>query len=118
MEIDNMMRDFEQRLAYQGLNLEGYLQMVGKTEDEIRDNYRTQATEAIKTRLVLEAVKNAEKIEATEKEIDEKIEEMAKNYGKKAEELKENENLKNYIKEGIEAEKAIEFIVENAKIKK
>ena len=67
---------------------------------------------------MLEAIKKAEKIEATEKEIEEKIEEMAKNYGKSADELKENENLKNYIKEGIETEKAIEFIVKNAKFKK
>ena len=44
------------------------------------------------------------------------MEEMAKNYGKKVEELSENENLKNYLKEGIESEKALEFIVENAKI--
>ena len=42
---------------------------------------------------------------------------MAKNYGKKVEDIKDNENLKNYIKEGIEAEKSIDFIVKNAKIK-
>ena len=66
---------------------------------------------------VVEAIKNAEKIEATEEEIKAKMEEMAENYGKKVEELSENENLKKYIKDGIEAEKTIEFIVENAKIK-
>ena len=42
---------------------------------------------------------------------------MAKSYGKKVEEIKDNENLNKYIKEGIESEKAIEFIVKNAKIK-
>ena len=117
-EIENMMKDFEQRLAYQGLNMEQYLKMSGRTEEEIKKEYEPQAIEAIKSRLVLEAIKKAEKIEATEKEIEEKIEEMAKNYGKSADELKENENLKNYIKEGIETEKAIEFIVKNAKFKK
>ena len=105
-EIENMMKDFEQRLAYQGLNMEQYLKMSGRTEEEIKKEYEPQAIEAIKSRLVLEAIKKAEKIEATEKEIEEKIEEMAKNYGKSADELKENENLKNYIKEGIETEKA------------
>ena len=40
---------------------------------------------------------------------------MAKNYGKKAEELENNENIKEYIKQGIENEKAINFLVENAK---
>ena len=98
--------------------MEQYLKMSGRTEEEIKKEYEPQAIEAIKSRLVLEAIKKAEKIEATEKEIEEKIEEMAKNYGKSADELKENENLKNYIKEGIETEKAIEFIVKNAKFKK
>ena len=46
------------------------------------------------------------------------MKEMAESYGKKVEELKENENLAKYLKEGIETEKAIEFIVENAKITK
>ncbi len=117
LEVDNMMKDFEQRLAYQGLNIDQYCSMLGKTEEEIRKDYEPQAQEAIKSRLVLEAIKNAEKIEATEEEIKAKMEEMAENYGKKVEELSENENLKKYIKDGIEAEKTIEFIVENAKIK-
>lgn len=115
LEVDNMLKDFEQRLAYQGLNLEQYLNMIGRTEEEMRKEYEPQATEAIKSRLVLEAIINAEKIEASEEEIKEKIEEMAKNYGKKVEELSQNENLKKYIDEGIKSEKALEFIVENAK---
>ena len=44
------------------------------------------------------------------------MEEIAKNYGKKVEELSENENLKKYLEEGIKSEKALEFIVENAKV--
>ena len=47
-----------------------------------------------------------------------KMEEMAKNYGKNVEDINGNESLKSYIKEGIESEKAIEFIVKNAKFKK
>ena len=118
MEIDNMLKDIEQRLSYQGLKLEQYLQMMGKKEEDIRKDYEPQAIEGIKSRLALEAVIKAEKIEATEKEIDEKLEEMAKNYGKENDdEFKKNENVRNYIKQGIESEKAIDFLVENAKIK-
>ena len=111
-EVENMMKDFEQRLSYQGLNLDQYLKMIGKTEEEMKKEYEPQAIEAIKSRLVLEAIIKAEKIEASEDEIKAKMEEMAKNYGKKVEEISENENLK---KEGIESEKALEFIVSNAK---
>ena len=115
LEIDNMLKDFEQRLAYQGLNLEQYLKMLGKTEEEIRKEYEPQAIEAIKSRLVLEAVIKAEKIEASEEEVKAKMEEMAKSYGKDVEELSKNENLKEYLAEGIKSEKALEFIVANAK---
>ena len=115
LEIDNMLKDFEQRLSYQGLNLEQYLKMIGRTEEEMRKDYEEQAKETIKSRLVLEAIINAEKIEAKEEEIDAKMQEMAKNYGKKVEELNKNENLKKYLSEGIKSEKALEFIVKNAK---
>lgn len=116
LEIDNMLKDFEQRLSYQGLNLEQYLKMIGKTEEEMRKEYEPQAIEAIKSRLVLEAIMKAEKIEASEEEIKAKMEEMAKSYGKDVEELSKNENLKNYLVEGIKSEKALEFIVNNAKV--
>jgi trigger factor len=91
--------------------------MMGKTEENIRKEYEPQAIEAIKSRLALEAIIEKEKIEVDEKELDEKLEEMAKNYGKTAEELKENENVVNYIKNGLVSEKAIEFLVSNAKMK-
>ena len=117
-EIDNMIKDIEQRLSYQGLKFEQYLQMMGKTEEDIRKEYEPQAIEGIKSRLALEAIIEAEKIEATEEDIDKKLKEMAKNYGKENdEEFLKNENVRNYIKQGLASEKAIEFLVENAKIK-
>ena len=117
-EIDNMVKDMEQRMSYQGLKLEQYLKMMNKTEEEFRKEYKPQAIEAIKSRLALEKVIKEEKIEASEREIKDKLEEMAKNYGRKAEELQENENIKDYIKQSIENEKAIDLLLENSKVKK
>ena len=51
LEVDNMLKDIEQRLSYQGLNMEQYLKMMGKTEQEIRKEYEPQAIDAIKSRL-------------------------------------------------------------------
>ena len=117
-ETENMLKDFEQRLSYQGLKLDQYLKMLGKTREEMEKEYEPQAIEGIKSRLAIEAVIKAEKIEADEKEIDEKLKEMAKNYGKENdEEFLKNENVRNYIKENITSEKAIDFLVKNAKIK-
>lgn len=117
LEVENMLKDIDQRLSYQGMSLEQYLQMIGKTEEDMKKDYEPQAVEAIKSRLTLEAVIKAEKIETSEEEIKAKLEEMATNYGKKVEEIENNENLKKYIKEGIESEKAIKVLVENAKTK-
>ena len=114
-EVDNMVNDMEQRMSYQGLKLEQYLKMLNKTEAEFKKEYEPQAIEAIKSRLALEAIIKAEKIEATDADVKEKLEEMAKNYGKTAEELEKNDSIKEYIKQGIENEKAINFLVENAK---
>ena len=116
-EIDNMMKDIETRLSYQGLKLDQYLQMIGKTEADMRKEYEEQAKTSVKSRMVLEAIVKAEKLEASEEEISAKIKEMAENYGKKAEELQDNEHLINYIKENMAVEKAIKFVVDNAKMK-
>ena len=116
-ELDNMVKEVETRLSYQGMNIESYLQMINKTMEEFRKEGEEQAKTAVKTRLVLEQIIKDEKIEPDEKKIDEKIEEMAKMYGKKKEELKENEHFVDYVKGALEQEEAITFIVDNAKIK-
>ena len=90
-------------------NLQLYVNLMNK--------YEEQAKTSVKSRLVLEAIVKAEKLEAEDEEVSEKIKEMAENYGRKAEELQDNEHLKNYIKENLASEKAIRFVVDNAKIK-
>ena len=117
VETENMEKDMESRLGYQGMNLDNYLQMIGKTRQEFRDEYKPQAEKQVKTRLVLEAIASDAKIEVTEEEISSKIAEMAKMYGQKEEDVKNNEHLINYVKENLKTEKTIEFIVSNAKIK-
>ena len=115
-EIDNILKEIDGRLAYQGLNLEQYLKMINKTEDDMRKEYEAQAAESVKTRLVLEAIVKEEKLEATDKDIEAKVKEMAANYGRNEDELLNNENLKEYLKNNITSEKAIQFIIDNAKV--
>ncbi len=118
-ETENMLKEVEQRLSYQGLKLDQYLQMMGKTKEEMEKEYEPQAIDAIKSRLAIEAIIKEEKIEATDKEVEEKLKEMAKNYGKENdEEFLKNENVKKYLKEALANEKTIDFLVENAKFKK
>ena len=112
-EIDNMVKDFENRLAYQGLKLDQYLQMVKKTNEEFRKEYEEQAKNSVKLRLVLEAISKAENISVEEKEKEEKLKDLAT----KEEELRKNEALMQYMDETMKTEKTIKFILDNAKIK-
>ena len=116
-ELDNMMKDINARLSYQGMNLENYLKMIGKTEADMRKEYQSQAETSVKSRLVLEAIAKDAKIEITEEEVTDKVKEMAEKYGKKEEELKDNEQFINYIKENLKTDKVIALIVDNAKRK-
>ena len=116
-QIDNMEQDISSRLSYQGMKFEQYLQMVGKTRQEFRDEYKEQAEKQVKTNLVLEAIMKDSKIEVTEEEIESKIKEMAEMYGQKEEEVKNNQNLRKYVEESLKTEKTIHYIVDNAKIK-
>ena len=77
LEIDNMQKDIEQRLSYQGMRFDDYLKMINKTTEEFRSEYKEQAERQIKSRLVLEAIAVDAKLEATDEEITSKIKEMA-----------------------------------------
>ena len=118
LEIDNIMQNLDQRLSYQGLNLDQYLKMMGKSEADFRKDYKEQAEKNVKTRLVLDQIVKDEKIKEDEKYIKDKIEEMAKQYNRKVEDLEKNEDLKNYLADSSKTEQAIDLIVKNAKISK
>ena len=110
-EVETMIRDMDQQLSYQGINLEQYLKIMNKTRKEIEDNYRAQAEKNVKSRLVLEAIIKEEKIEASDDEVAEKLKEMAKSYGRKEEELSKNEALVEYLRNNVKIEKAIKIII-------
>ena len=116
-EINKRIEDMKMNLSYQGLQLSQYLQIIGKSEADLRKEYEPIATEAVKNSLVLEAVCKDAKIEVNEKELDSKLEELSKAYNKTAEELKNNAELIKYITDNIKMENTVEFLVKNAKIK-
>lgn len=117
-EVDNMVKDVEQRLQYQGLTLQQYYALSGKPEAVMRDEMKETAEKNVKSRLVIEAIIKAEDIKPEDKEVEEKLKEMAKNYQKTEEEMLQNTYLKDYITENMKVEKAIQFVIDNAKFKK
>ena len=116
LEIDNMEKDMDRRLSYQGVTLDQYLKMLGKSKADYRKESEMPAKESLKLRLVLEAVCKDASLEASDKEVEDKIKELATSYGRKEEDLKNNEDLVASVKENIKSEKAIKLIVDNAKV--
>lgn len=115
LELDQMVEDMDTRLRYQGLKFEQYLKMLGKTMADFRRDNTLTATNTIKMRLVLEAVYKDAKLEISDKEVDDKVNELATTYNRKVEDIKSNENILSQIKNGLETEKAINYLLDNAK---
>lgn len=115
MEIDTMIRNFEGNLAYQGISLEQYMQMLNTDIKGLREQFRDNAIKEIKIKLAMESVANQEKVEATAEEIDKRIEELSAQYGEgSADSLKANENARHYMEERIKEEKLLDILVKNA----
>ena len=116
-EIDGYVHDMEHRLEHQGLSLDMYMQMMNIDILAVRDQYRDKAEHNILTRLVLEEIFKAEKIEITDADINEKLANVAKEYGRDAEEFvaKATEQVKEFAKEELKYDLAVKFIMDNAK---
>lgn len=118
-QIDRMVNDFAQRLSYQGMNLDMYMQYTGSTMESFREGFKEQAEKQVRTSLVIEEIAKAEGIEANEEEVNDKIAEMGKMYNMETDKLKEL--LRPEDIEGLSSEiafvKTIEMLVNKATIK-
>ncbi len=112
-----MMDDFGRRMQSQGLSMEQYFQFTGQSMDKMMEDMKPQALKRIQTRLVLEKVVEAEKIEASEDEINEEIGKMAEMYKMEADKVREllgEQGLKQ-MKEDLAVQKAVTLLVDAAK---
>lgn len=114
-EVENQVRDFDNRLRQQGMELSMYLKYSGTTLDSMREQFRPMAEKQVKARLALEAVVKAEGITATEEEINEEIDKLAKAYHMEAEQVKSFLEP-SALTQDITVQKAMKFIRDSAKI--
>ena len=114
-----MVDEFAQRIQMQGLSIDQYFQFTGTNYDKMIEQVKPQAEKRIQSRLVLEAIAAAEKIEATEEDFEEEMKVMAETYQMEVDKVKEllPEKSVAQIKEDLAVRKAAEFVVENAKTK-
>jgi trigger factor len=113
--IDDMLREFEQRLRSQGMNLETYLQYTGMDLENFRKTFREQAEQQVKIRLSLERIAELEAIEVTEEDFDAEYVKIAESYQMEAEQLKKMIPA-DELRKDIASSKAIDLVRDSAEV--
>lgn len=117
-QVNNMINDFAQRLSYQGMNLDMYLQYTGQTIDAMKEAYREQAVKQVNAGLVIDAISKAEGIEVSPEEVEMNLIDMSKKYNMELDKLKEliSEPELESIKKEMVFTKTIEMLANNAEV--
>ena len=115
-EIDNMISEFDQQLRSQGLDLNTYMQYLGKGPKEMRDELKDEAFKKTKTRMIVSAVAEQEDFQVTEEEVNAELERMAKQYGLEVDKLREiiGEANLSMIEGDIKVRKAVDMMYDSA----
>lgn len=118
-EINARIGEMEQQLRYQGLELSKYMEYMQQDLQGLKDSVREDCTKAVKTRILVGAVAEAEGITADEADIKEQLDMMAQQYKLDAEKIREMLGAENMlmVEKDIKMRKAIDFMFDNAVIK-
>ncbi|MDQ0339468.1 trigger factor [Caldalkalibacillus uzonensis] len=118
-EIEHMVRDFEQRLRLQGLDLDTYFSFSGTDKEGLKEQFKDDAEKRVRINLTLEAIAKAEEIEVTDEEIEAELDKLAEMYGRDKEEIKKiftaQGNMET-IQQDIRFRKTIDLLVNHSKI--
>ncbi len=110
---DDMIQDYSYRLKMQGIDLDTYLSYLGQDKDAFKASFRTGAENQVKTSIALEAIVDAENIEATDEDIEKEIKKLAEQYQMEAEQIK-NAVPQDQIASDIKTRKALDLVVDSA----
>ncbi len=117
IETENFVRDYDNRLRMQGLDLNAFFKYTGQTLDDLRKQMRPQAEKQVKMRLALETIAKLENLSATDDEINEEYQRIADGYGMEADKVKEL-IAKEDINADLSVKKAFDLVKANAVITK
>lgn len=117
-ELDRMVQEFGQKLQAQGMTLEMYYKFSGTDEDALREQMKDDAEKRVRANLTLEAIAEAESLEASEEDVDKEFENMAEMYNVPVDQVKQMINMQgggaDSIKSELKLRKAIDFLAENS----
>ena len=107
----------ERQLAGQGMNPDAYLQMQGKTREQVIEESKPEAEAELKREAVLAAIADAEQIEVSEEELVEALEHSAEHERTTPEKLLKRlreSGRDAMIRDDIRFRKAIDLLAESA----
>ena len=115
-ELDNMIREFDQQLRAQGMDINTYFQYIGKDPSEFRTEMKDEAFKKTKTRMIVSWIAEHEDFEVSDEEVSTEIENMAAQYGLEKDKLVEmlGEDNLGMIKGDLKVRKAVDYMYDNA----
>ena len=113
VQAENMLNNFKQQLASQGIPFEQYLQMTGTTEADFKAQAEGPAAEQVKMDLAIEAIVKAEGLEATDEDVEENLKSVSEKYGMDPEMVKKYLPVEQ-VKEQVIREKVIKLVADSA----
>ena len=113
-KCDEMIQDYAYRLQMQGIDLNTYLGYLGQTQEQFKAQFMDGAKQQVKTQIALDAIVEAEKLEATEDEINAEIDKLAAQYDMEADKIKAAVP-QDQIAKDVTTKKAVVLIVNSAK---
>lgn len=118
-EAEDMVKEFEYRVMYQGGDPEQFYKMTGQTRENLLNTYKTGAAKNVKLRLVLQEIIKAANITVTDEEVEQDLEKSAEEANMSFEEFKKNvtDQHRSYLRSSMLSKKAFEFLRNNNNIK-
>ena len=112
-EANNQIQQMAAQIQQYGLSFSQYLQMMGKTIDDLRADYRENAEKSVKLRLALNKIAEVENLEATDEDVEEQYHDLSVQYSMDVEKIKPlvSEDL---IRQDVKTTKAYNFVKDNA----
>lgn len=119
-QLDNMLYDYQTRLAQQGIPMDQYLKITGQIVEQIKDQMKESAEKNLKTSLVIEAIMEKENITVAEERVDEEFKKIAEQYKMEYDDLKKtvSEEQKESMKREIAFQETIDMLVAEANLVK
>ncbi len=111
-ETNRLVREFSEKLQYQGLKLEDYLKYCNTNLDNFKATLKDEANKRIGYRLIMDAVVEAEKLEVTDEELEAGLDETSKEYGMSKEDFLKQIGSKELFKYDLLMKKAMKVVTE------